>query len=80
MKKTRSIRCPDVLNHICEELDTELSSARCREIRRHLANCPNCTAYLDSLKKTIKLYRSYPKAHVPKKARKELFAVIRFKS
>lgn len=79
MKKTKTIRCTDVLHHICEELDTKISSAQCREIKRHLAKCPNCTAYLDSLKKTIKLYASSPDAQVPKKARQQLFAVLKLK-
>jgi anti-sigma factor RsiW len=79
MKKTKTVHCPDVLGHICEELDTRLTSAQCREIKRHLAHCPNCTAYLDSLKKTIKLYASYPDARVPQKARKKLFAVLKLK-
>lgn len=79
MKKSKPIRCPEVLNHICEELDTKLTSAQCREIKRHLAKCPNCTAYLDSLKKTITLYSSAPSARVPKKAREQLFAVLKLK-
>ncbi len=78
--KKKMIRCPDVLAHICEELDNKITTAQCREIRRHLAKCPNCTAYLDSLKKTIKLYRTYPEKKVPQKARKELFAVLKLKA
>lgn len=77
--KKKTMRCPDVLDHICEELDSKLTTAQCREIKRHLAKCPNCTAYLDSLKKTVKLYRSYPDKKVPKKIRKELFEVLKLK-
>ena len=79
MKKAKNIHCPDVLEHICEELDTRLTSAQCREIKRHLAKCPNCTAYLDSLKKTIKLYASYPDARLPRKSRQRLFATLKLK-
>ena len=78
--KKRPIHCPDVLEHICEQLDTDLNSARCREIKRHLKKCPNCTAYLDSLRKTVKLYASYPNPQVTQKARKQLFAVLKLKS
>jgi anti-sigma factor RsiW len=77
MKK--AIRCPDVLNHICEELDTKLTTAQCRELKRHLAKCPNCTAYLDSLKKTVKLYASTPNRQPSAAARKKLFAVLKLK-
>ncbi len=75
--KKHAMRCPEILDHICEELDSKIDSAKCREIKRHLAHCPNCTAYLDSLKKTIRLYKMYPDKKVPKKSRKELFAVLK---
>ena len=75
--KKHTMRCPEILDHICEELDTKISSAKCREIKRHLAQCPNCTAYLDSLKKTIKLYKTYPDKKIPQNARKKLFVVLK---
>ena len=72
--------CTDVAKHICENLDDQMDSAYCREIRRHQAECPNCTAYLDSLKKTVRLYRSEPLPRIPAEARKHLFAVLKIKS
>jgi anti-sigma factor RsiW len=78
--KKKSVCCNDVLNHICEELDTKLTSAKCRELKRHLEQCPNCTAYLDSLRKTIKLYSSTPNPRLPQKARRQLFAVLKLKA
>jgi anti-sigma factor RsiW len=78
--KNKTVRCHDVLNHICEELDTKLTSAKCRELKRHLEKCPNCTAYLDSLRKTITLYSTTPKPRLPGKVRKELFAVLKLKA
>jgi mycothiol system anti-sigma-R factor len=77
--KKKNVRCPDVLDHICEELDVKLTTAQCRELRRHLSECPNCTAYLDSLK-TIKLYSSAPSKHAPGTLRKQLFASLKLKS
>ena len=75
----KTVCCHDVLNHICEELDTRLTSAKCRELKRHLEQCPNCTAYLDSLRKTIRLYSSAPNPRLPRKARKQLFVVLKLK-
>jgi len=77
--KKKTVHCPDVLKHICEELDTKLTTAQCRELKRHLSKCPNCTAYLDSLKTTIKLYSSVPTEHPPQKLRKQLFATLKLK-
>ena len=78
--KKHTMRCPEILDHICEELDTKISSAKCREIKRHLSQCPNCTAYLNSLKKTIRLYKTYPDKKVPQKTREQLFAVLKLKA
>ena len=75
--KPKKLNCADVVDHICDELDTKLSSAKCREIKRHLAKCPNCAAYLDSMKKTIRLYSTYPDPRVPSKTRKKLFATLK---
>jgi anti-sigma factor RsiW len=57
--------CRQVYQHICDHLDEDLASPRCRRIRQHLEGCPDCQAYLDSLKKTIILYRSAPSPRVP---------------
>jgi hypothetical protein len=70
------IPCRDIAKHLCEELDERLDSASCRKIRRHLQECPNCAAYLDSLKKTVRLYASYPSPHVPALCRKRLSAAL----
>ena len=78
--KKKTVCCDDVLNHICEELDTKLTSAKCRELKRHLEQCPNCTVYLDSLRKTIMLYSSAPNPRLPQKARKKLFATLKLKA
>ena len=75
--KKKIAHCSDVLDHICEELDTKLATAKCRELKRHLAKCPNCTAYLDSLKKTVLLYRCYPDPNVSAGLRQKLFAVLK---
>ncbi|MEP0822389.1 MAG: zf-HC2 domain-containing protein [Ignavibacterium sp.] len=62
-RATQRIRCGTIVRYLCDHLDEGLNSRRCREIRRHLKNCPNCTAYLDSLKKTISLYKRVRNPH-----------------
>jgi anti-sigma factor RsiW len=75
--KKKAVTCKEVFNHICENLDEKINSPQCREIRRHLDRCPNCVAYLDSLKKTIRLYRGYPQPRLPEKARKNLHTQLK---
>jgi predicted anti-sigma-YlaC factor YlaD len=78
MKKTHrhTLNCRSVYKHICENLDADINSAQCREIRAHIAGCDNCTAYLDSLKKTVHLYRAYPTPRMPAQSHKKLIAAI----
>lgn len=61
----RSPNCSEVVKHVCEELDADLRSRRCREIRLHLKRCPNCRAYLESLKKTVQLYQAFSPPPMP---------------
>ncbi|MEX1138259.1 MAG: zf-HC2 domain-containing protein [Bacteroidota bacterium] len=78
MKKTR-LHCKQVALHICDNLDEKLHSARCREIRKHLAKCPNCTAYLNSMKKTVSLYKRVKDPRLTGKVRLRLHAVLKLK-
>ncbi len=71
-----SALCREVARHIQNQLDAELLSPACREIRKHLRRCPNCTAYLDSLKKTALLYKRYPDPDVPARMREKLLAIL----
>ncbi len=50
--------CKDTYKFICENLDENLNSPACVEIKKHLENCPKCKAYLNSLKATIRLYKA----------------------
>ena len=72
--------CRDVARHLQTQLDDGLRSAACREISRHLRQCPNCTTHLDSLKKTVLLYRSYADPHIPAIMREKLFAILKITS
>jgi anti-sigma factor RsiW len=70
------MKCDRVYLHICDNLDENLNSPRCREIKAHLRECPDCRAYLDSLKKTITLYRAMPEPSVPARAHRRLLKTL----
>lgn len=71
-----SLSCAEIYTHLCDNLDSKLDSESCRRIKAHIAECKNCTALLDSLKKTVYLYRKYPAPKLPASVKKELFAVL----
>jgi len=70
------MKCKEVYLHICDNLDADLNSARCREILRHLGACPDCAAFLDSVRKTVTFYQSFPSPKVPRKAHRNLVHTI----
>jgi hypothetical protein len=76
MKKKRPVSHSEVIRHICDNLDLKPRSKKCLEMKKHLSACPDCLAYLDSVKKTISLYKLYPTPRLSKSGRKRLFAVV----
>lgn len=72
IKKIKVLRCKDVAKHICENLDEKIDSPLCREIKKHLQKCPDCSSNLLSIKKTVKLYRRYPAPKFSSLCHKEL--------
>ena len=65
--------CPDRIDQICMELGENIDSEVCRELRKHLEACPDCKTYVDSLRKTVHLYRDLPGVLPTQKATKALF-------
>jgi hypothetical protein len=54
----RNISCNEVLNFICEQFGEEDDdSERCRQVKQHLADCPDCGKYCTSMESMIGLYR-----------------------
>ncbi|HBF40235.1 MAG TPA: hypothetical protein DDW19_00185 [Anaerolineaceae bacterium] len=49
--------CCDYCAMISEFIDGELPPDLCALLEEHLASCDNCTIVLNTMKKTIELYR-----------------------
>lgn len=74
----RSEKCKEVFSLLSEYLNLELPPDACREIETHLAGCPPCIEFAESLRKTVELCRQYQPAELPepigKDAREQLLA------
>jgi len=57
--------CKELFSLLSDYLDLELPPASCDEIQRHLANCPPCVEFVESLRKTVGLCRGYEPAVAP---------------
>jgi anti-sigma factor (TIGR02949 family) len=66
--------CHQLLGSISEYLDGELDDELCAMLEEHLANCENCRIVVDTLKKTVFLYRTTAQAEtLPGEVRERLF-------
>ncbi len=50
--------CKEVFALLSEYLDAELTPETCQEIEAHLAGCPPCIEFLESLKRSIRICRN----------------------
>lgn len=65
-----------MLGALSEYIDGELDESLCAEIERHLADCGNCQVMVDTLRKTVILYRENGQQAVPADAKARLYAVL----
>ncbi len=63
----------------CQYLEEDLEAPLCRELKAHLEECPECSMNLQTVRKTIQLYRKLqPRAKLsPEVKRKLLEKIIR---
>ena len=66
----------EVFSLLSEYLNLELPTGACQEIETHLAGCPPCIEFAESLRKTVELCRRYRPRELPepleKNARQQL--------
>lgn len=68
--------CQHLLGELSAYIEGEASEALCAEIREHLADCENCRAVVDTLRKTVQLYHTLPQPDLPEAARQRLFRTL----
>ena len=68
--------CHNLLGGLSAYLDGEAEEALCQEIERHMAGCENCRVVVDTLAKTVHLYRERGHTPLPDDARKRLYAAL----
>jgi len=72
--------CQHLLGQLSDYVDGELGQAMCEEIERHLADCPNCRVVVDTLGKTVALYRMQGQSPVPGDVEERLCKVLHLES
>ncbi|MGB3717384.1 MAG: zf-HC2 domain-containing protein [Candidatus Promineifilaceae bacterium] len=68
--------CRHLLGDLSEYLDGEASAELCAEIEGHMAGCEDCRVVIDTLSKTIVLYRTMPQPELPAGVRQRLYKAL----
>ena len=67
-------QCKQLLGNLSEYIDRDLQAELCAEIEKHLKDCDNCRVVVNTLRKTIELYKeTTSEADLPGEVRERLF-------
>lgn len=70
-------QCRHLLGQLSDYVDGELEEALCAEIEQHMADCPDCRAVVNTIEKTIELYRTAGRVEVPQDVQSRLYKVLK---
>ncbi len=76
MKHEHNDLCAQLQAQLPDYLDGEARAEVCRAIEAHLAECKDCRIVVDTLKKTVTLYRAAPRDAVPREVHARLVRVL----
>lgn len=62
----RGAGCKEMLDKLSDYIDGELDPQMCKDLERHMQDCNPCLFFIDSLKKTITLYKYASNEPLPK--------------
>jgi anti-sigma factor (TIGR02949 family) len=67
-------QCKQLMGSLSEYIDGELQAEMCAKIEEHLQGCDNCRIVVDTLRKTVELYKqSSGQNDLPDGVRERLF-------
>jgi anti-sigma factor RsiW len=66
-----------MLDQLSSYIDGELEAALCAELEAHLDGCPDCRVMVDTMRKTIILYRAHASGELPADAKDRLYRVLK---
>lgn len=58
MEQHKHEGCRELLGELSDYVNGDLGESLCAELERHLADCENCRIVVDTLRKTVYLYRA----------------------
>lgn len=69
--------CREMIQALSDYVDGNATQELCDRIEAHLAECPDCTVMVNTLRKTILLYRkAEPEGDIPAPVRLRLYRAL----
>jgi RNA polymerase sigma-70 factor (ECF subfamily) len=69
-------KCRPYIERLCNALGEDLNSPLCRELQEHIAQCPECTLQVNTVRRTVEIYQTFPCSRIPGDVEKRLRAVL----
>jgi predicted anti-sigma-YlaC factor YlaD len=69
--------CQELLGQLSDYIDGELETSLCAEIEEHLSGCSDCRIMVDTMRKTIILYRDQAPVELPPDVKDRLYSVLK---
>ncbi len=60
------MECKEILKGLSEYIDGELDPRICEELEKHMGDCHPCLVFVNTLKKTLSLYKYASSEPLPK--------------
>jgi anti-sigma factor (TIGR02949 family) len=77
MSENHHFNCKALLGSLSDYVDGTLNDELCQELDRHLSECQDCRIVVDTLHKTVSLYKKCAEdTEVPGEVRERLFRVL----
>ncbi|MFA0783445.1 MAG: hypothetical protein YYHSYBAR_001836 [Candidatus Fervidibacter sacchari] len=73
------MKCEDLLKAISDYIDGEIDPSICEELEKHLRDCDPCKIVVDTVRKTILLYKGTELYELPSEVRERLHKLLREK-
>jgi anti-sigma factor RsiW len=70
------MRCRDLLDALSDYVDGELDESLCADIEEHLKDCNPCRVEVDTVKKTVTLFRDHLPYEIPLTVQDRLHRVL----
>ena len=74
---SQKMSCREILDSLSEYIDAELDPSLCDEMESHMEGCSPCVAFLNTLKKTVVLYKNCGDTEVPQQVSIDLHLFLR---